>query len=471
MRDRKLIGRVRERQQLLAYLESNQAELIVVYGRRRVGKTFFVSQTLGSNVCFELSGLENARMQDQLLNFYTTLARVYPRAARVRTWLEAFEQLRDYLETVDGTKHIFIDELPWLDTPKARFLSAFEHFWNSWASRRSDVKLIVCGSATSWMIDKLLNNRGGLHNRTTCRIALQPFTLLECDKYAKERCLALNRQQITELYMALGGVAYYWSLLQRSDSVAQSIDALFFAQDAALENEFHELYASLFKNSEPYMKIVEVLGKIRIGLTRNEISKAAKIESSGSLTTYLEELEQCGFLRHYRAIGAYKKGSIFQLIDNYSVFYFYFLYKEKPSDVHFWTNTLNTPLQNAWQGLAFERVCILHVEQIKNVLGIAGVRTDVYSWKTDATKTQDGAQVDMIIDREDGIINLCEIKFSAKQFIITKSYNEQLINKVEAFREHTIKPIHLTMITTKGIKENSYSKNIQNSIELNQLFT
>ena len=467
-----MIGREKEKATLLRLQKSHQSEFVVIYGRRRIGKTFLVRETFKQKFTFSHTGLANSVKNKQLEIFYNSLCKYGYHGKKPKDWLEAFMFLEVVITSSRNKKKVvFIDEIPWIDTPKSDFLPALEHFWNDFAAARKDVMLIICGSATSWIINKVFHNRGGLHNRTTCRIALQPFTLLECDKYAKERCLALNRQQITELYMALGGVAYYWSLLQPSDSVAQSIDALFFAQDAALENEFHELYASLFKNSEPYMKIVEVLGKIRIGLTRNEISKAAKIESSGSLTTYLEELEQCGFLRHYRAIGAYKKGSIFQLIDNYSVFYFSFLYKEKPSDVHFWTNTLNTPLQNAWQGLAFERVCILHVEQIKNVLGIAGVRTDVYSWKTDATKTQDGAQVDMIIDREDGIINLCEIKFSAKQFIITKSYNEQLINKVEVFREHTIKPIHLTMITTKGIKENSYSKNIQNSIELNQLFT
>ncbi len=467
-----MIGREKEKATLLRLQKSHQSEFVVIYGRRRIGKTFLVRETFKQKFTFSHTGLANSVKNKQLEIFYNSLCKYGYHGKKPKDWLEAFMFLEVVITSSRNKKKVvFIDEIPWIDTPKSDFLPALEHFWNDFAAARKDVLLIICGSATSWIINKVFHNRGGLHNRTTCRIALQPFTLLECDKYAKERCLALNRQQITELYMALGGVAYYWSLLQPSDSVAQSIDALFFAQDAALENEFHELYASLFKNSEPYMKIVEVLGKIRIGLTRNEISKAAKIESSGSLTTYLEELEQCGFLRHYRAIGAYKKGTIFQLIDNYSVFYFSFLYKEKPSDVHFWTNTLNTPLQNAWQGLAFERVCILHVEQIKNVLGIAGVRTDVYSWKTDATKTQDGAQVDMIIDREDGIINLCEIKFSAKQFIITKSYNEQLINKVEVFREHTIKPIHLTMITTKGIKENSYSKNIQNSIELNQLFT
>lgn len=467
-----MIGREKEKATLLRLQKSHQSEFVVIYGRRRIGKTFLVRETFKQKFTFSHTGLANSVKNKQLEIFYNSLCKYGYHGKKPKDWLEAFMFLEVVITSSRNKKKVvFIDEIPWIDTPKSDFLPALEHFWNDFAAARKDVLLIICGSATSWIINKVFHNRGGLHNRTTCRIALQPFTLLECDKYAKERCLALNRQQITELYMALGGVAYYWSLLQPSDSVAQSIDALFFAQDAALENEFHELYASLFKNSEPYMKIVEVLGKIRIGLTRNEISKAAKIESSGSLTTYLEELEQCGFLRHYRAIGAYKKGTIFQLIDNYSVFYFSFLYKEKPSDVHFWTNTLNTPQQNAWQGLAFERVCILHVEQIKNVLGIAGVRTDVYSWKTDATKTQDGAQVDMIIDREDGIINLCEIKFSAKQFIITKSYNEQLINNVEAFREHTIKPIHLTMITTKGIKENSYSKNIQNSIELNQLFT
>ena len=469
-----MIGRDKEKATLLRLQQSQQSEFVAIYGRRRIGKTFLVRETFKQKFTFSHTGLANSKKDKQLENFYNSLCKYGYNGKKPKDWLQAFMFLQTVITSSRSKKKIvFIDEVPWMDTPKSDFLPALEHFWNDFASARKDILLIICGSATSWIINKVFHSRGGLHNRTTCRIALQPFTLLECERYAKERKLALNRQQITELYMALGGVAYYWSLLSSANSVAQSLDELFFAVDAPLQEEFKELYASLFKNPEPYIKVVEVLVKIRIGLTRNEISKTANIESSGSLTTYLEELEQCGFLRHYNAIGVVKKGAIYQLIDNYSLFYFSFLYKSKPSDIHFWTNSLNTPRQNTWQGLAFERVCMLHTEQIKSALGIAGVQSDIYSWKTEATDEYDGAQIDMIIDRKDGIINLCEIKFTTKQFAITKSYYENLENKLLSLKTQTksSKSIHLTMITTKGIKNNTYSKNIPNSIVLDNLFT
>ena len=468
MRDRKLIGRVRERQQLLAYLESNQAELIVVYGRRRVGKTFFVSQTLGSNVCFELSGLENARMQDQLLNFYTTLARVYPRAARVRTWLEAFEQLRDYLETVDGTKHIFIDELPWLDTPKARFLSAFEHFWNSWASRRSDVKLIVCGSATSWMIDKLLNNRGGLHNRVTHQIYIAPFTLSEARAYLDHNGLGYNDKELAECYMILGGVPYYYSLLSPSLSIAQNVDQLFFASQAQLRHEFDNVYRSLFKHAGDHINIIRQLAQCGKGLSRKRLLELTKLNNNAKFSTTLAELEKCGFIRSYVPFGKVKREVLYQLVGAFSLFYLKFAETNQYQDPAFWTHSLNSGQYRAWSGYAFEMLCLNHLDDIKRALGIEQIQCRACSWVSKREAGQRGAQIDLLIDRADQTVNVCEMKYSRTAYSLTAQDDENLENKLDAFvrQTGTRKSLMLTMITSFGLAPNKYSGHIQRSLTI-----
>ena len=471
-----LIGREQEKKDLLDALASDYSEFIAVYGRRRVGKTFLIRETFNYKFTFQHTGMANTTSKNQLINFRDSLIEQgATKVPKLNSWLEAFSELKRFLNSsMDERKLVFIDELPWLDTPKSDFLSALEHFWNGWATSRKDIVLVVCGSATSWIVEKIINNHGGLHNRLTKRIKLNPFTLKECESFIESKHISMNRYQIVEAYMILGGIPYYWNFLKKGLSVAQNIDRLFFQESGELQNEFDMLYASLFRFPEGYVKIVTALGGKKVGMSRKEIIDSTQIADSGTLTRMLKELEWCGFIRKYNNIGKTSKEAIFQLIDNYTLFYFQFIQKNHLMDEHFWTTSQNSPLYHAWSGLAFERVCLQHVPAIKKALGISGVLTNVYSWKQKADEAvgTTGVQIDLLIDRNDQVINLCEMKFSKAEYTITKDYEMSLRQKLEAFRIGTNcrKAIHLTMVTTYGLAHNAYAEIVQNSILMEDLF-
>lgn len=374
--------------------------------------------------------------------------------------------------TREEKKVIFIDEIPWLDTPRSGFLSALEYFWNSFASARKDVLLIICGSATSWIINKVLKNHGGLHNRVTYRIHLQPFTLYECEQYAKYLGMRASHYDLIEYYMILGGVAFYWSRLDKGLSVAQNIDNMIFSETGFLHNEFNELYDSLFNEPESYLKIIHALGTIRMGMTRDELVKEGGITSNGKLTRTLEDLTECGFIKRIPSYGGKAKDDLIQLVDNFTIFYYKYMKENLNNDEHFWSNSYNSTIRSAWTGLAFERVCFQHIPQIKQAMGIAGVAIQCYSWKAKGDALSSGTQIDMVLDRRDNIINICEMKFSKGEYTITKDYAMALNNKVERFIESTKnkKTILLTMITTNGVVHNEYWNQIQCDITADELF-
>lgn len=471
-----LIGRKAEQQELLKAYKSEYSEFVAVTGRRRIGKTFLVRETFNYQFAFQHSGVANQNTRSQLREFRQSLLRCGMKKCRVPVdWFDAFFLLSELLDRQEGKKKVvFIDELPWMDAPRSNFVSALEHFWNGYASSKRDILLIICGSATSWIINNVFRNHGGLHNRVTYRIHLAPFTLHECEQYAESLQLSINRYAILECYMVMGGVPFYWSLLERGKSIAQNIDSLFFAPMGKLHYEYTELYHSLFKNPEPYIKVVSTLGTKRMGMTREEIIDEGNIVNNGLLTRVLEDLEACGFVRKYNYKGIKRSNTIFQLVDNYTLFYYKFLYNKPHIDEHFWTLNINTPVRNAWEGLAFERVCFEHISQIKQALGISGVSTQIYSWriKDDEPIHGKGAQIDMVIERADHIANLCEMKFSSAEYTISKSDDENWRNKCARFSESQKgrMAIHMTLITPYGIKENMYQYSVQNVITSSDLF-
>ena len=389
-------------------------------------------------------------------------------------WMEAFELLKDMIrESSETKKVIFIDELSWMDTPKSKLIMALEYFWNGWASARRDIVLIICSSVTSWMISKVIHNKGGLYNRLTERIYLEPFTLHECEEYADAMNLAMTRYQILEAYMILGGVPYYWSHMRKGLSLSQNIDHMFFSSDAPLDEEYDHLFSSLFRNPKEYLLIIKALAGKQSGMTRNELLKATGITGSGSFSSKLDELDKCGFICTFSAFGKKKKESLYQLVDPYTIFYYHFLVK-KPKDEHYWTNQLNTPRRNVWNGLAFERVCMWHIPQIKKALGISGVLTDICSWncKADPDKGIFGSQIDLVIVRRDQVINLLEMKFAATPFSITKKTHADLMRKRTDFIKETgtRAAIHLTIVTPYGMVPNSYAGDIQSEVIADDLF-
>ncbi|MFN8254382.1 MAG: ATP-binding protein [Bacteroidales bacterium] len=468
----RIIGRTNEQKELSNFEKSSVSEFVAIYGRRRVGKTFLVREYFADRFDFYLTGLANSNTRMQLINFQLALKQAGNTDVLVpENWLYAFNELKSLLEkSASPKKIVFLDELPWMDTPKSDFISALENFWNSWASARNDIALIVCGSSTSWMMSKLINNKGGLHNRITKRLKIQPFTLSECKNYLQDAGILWDDYQLTEAYMVFGGIPYYWSLLKKGLSLAQNIDALFFSENGTLRDEFKNLYAALFKNSEKYIQLVETIGRKSKGLTRNEIIKLSDEKSGGGLSKMLDDLESCGFIRSYQFHDKKHRDKIFQLTDFYSLFYFNFIKSNNPRPDNYWSSMIDSPVHRTWTGYAFERVCMEHIPQIKQKLGISGVHTRYASWRSQ--DLENGSQVDLLIDRNDSVINLCEIKYSINPFLIDKKYAENLRNKIGRFKQETgtHKSVFLTFISTFGLKQNEYAGIVQNEVLMKDLF-
>lgn len=469
-----ITGREAEISILNAKLASVRSEFVALYGRRRVGKTYLVRSFFAEKFTFRLTGIAQAKLQDQLANFNMAFKeqQSLKKYKDATNWMQAFQKIRKLIENSRQKKKIiFIDELPWFDTPNSGFISALEHFWNSWASARKDVLLIVCGSAASWMINTLINNKGGLHNRVTQKIKIEPFNLRECEDLLRQRKIKLDRYQIIQLYMVLGGIPYYWDALVKGFSATQNINKVCFEQNGLLKSEFNNLFKSLFLKAERHEAIVMSLAKKSKGLTRDEISISSKLPSGGGLTRLLDELEESGFIRKYTPFGKKSRNSLYQLADFFSLFHIKFIKGQKSFDKNHWLKIIDNPTYRAWSGYAFEQVCLAHIPQIKQALGISGIETQTSSWKS--SKFVDGAQIDLVIDRRDGVINLCEMKFSINSFLIDKKYDAVLRNKTGAFKSETQtkKSVFLTMVTTFGLTENAYSGNVQNELNMDALFT
>ncbi len=471
-----LIGRNRELGVLRGLLDSSESQFVAVYGRRRVGKTFLVREAFDYTFTFQHTGIYNAPLKEQLKEFRESLyAAGMKRTAMPKTWNDAFHMLEHFITDlpVEGKKIIFIDELPWMDTPKSNFVRSLDHFWNSWATTRRDIILIICGSATSWIIDNVIMNYGGLHNRLTNHIFVEPFCLRECKEYCEWKGLEYTEQQILEAYMALGGIPYYWSFLRRGQSVAQNFDRMFFAERGELTHEFDALYASLFRSPNTHIAIIVALAKKKNGMLREDIVRLSKLQDNTNFSNALRELEQCGFIRRYSPIGKKSKLSIYQLVDNYTLFYFDFISSNVNRDEHYWTSQLETTIHNGWAGRAFERVCLQHLPQIKAALGFSAVISSAHSWLYRPSKDNDtGVQIDLLIDRNDQTINLCEMKYTTAPYAMTQEENILLRNRRAVFVRETatVKSVLLTMITTYGLTPGGYSNDIPCQVTMSDLF-
>ena len=473
-----LIGREKEKKILINALNKDSSSFIAVYGRRRVGKTDLVNTTFNNAFTFKHTGLYKKSKKDQLKQFQLSLEKKgINTKKKFQDWMDAFFELEKLIEhSTEEKKVIFIDELSWMDTPKSDFFSAFENFWNDFCFARKDVVLIICSSATSWMLNKIIHSKGGLYNRLTNRIYLSQFSLAECKEFVETNKLSLNDEQIMQYYMIFGGIPYYWTLLieNRGMSISQVVDEVQFSKDAVLKDEFKYLFSSIFDKPDGYIKIVNALGTKKAGMTREEIIEATSLGNTGNLSDKLEELESCGFIRKYAPFGAIKKNTIYQLIDNYILFYYKFVHNNNTQDERFWTNQINTGIQNSWQGLAFERVCLLHVEQIKMKLGVLGVISENYSLtcRSDIDKGIVGSQIDLIISRKDQVINLCEMKYYNSDFVLSEGEYKKINNRVNDLRvvsktRYAIQPV---LITTYGLVDNSYSDVFHNVVTLKDLF-
>ena len=471
-----LIGRHIECEQLRMAVSSKRSELIVLYGRRRVGKTFLVRSFFNDKYTFHFVGAHGKNMQSQLAYFGEALAQYSKkkRLPKIETWHEAFLQLEKYLESCkERRKIIFFDEMPWMDTQKSDFVSELEYFWANWVQNRDDIVFIACGSASTWMKEKLEDNKGGLHNRITARIYLRPFYLRECQAYLQSRGFDWDEYQIAQCYMIFGGVPYYLSLLQPELSLPQNVDSLIFHRGGLLNDEFSELYNALFKRADRYIKIVQLLATKREGFNKTEIAAATGI-TGGGLTKLLINLERCDFINAYSQYGNKSKQTLYRLCDFYTLFYFRFIQNNKSQDNQYWQHHFESRQVAAWQGFSFEEVCLRHLPQIKQGLGIAGIATEASSWRYVANKgtAQNGAQVDLVISRTDNLIHLCEMKFTQTKYSITKEYAQQLLERKQLFMEvnHIKRGVVITLVTPYGLKEGVGTSVVHSSLNASALF-
>jgi len=457
----KLIGRLEEAALLKSLLNKNEPEFVAVYGRRRIGKTYLVRQIYADRIVFECSGLHQKDMAQQLENFWLTLNeynKIEKPSLPPKTWLQAFAQLRSYLTRLPmgEKKVVFLDEISWFETPRAGFLAALDNFWNQFCTKREDIILVICGSAASWIIQKVINDRGGLHNRITQRVQLMPFRLGEMKVFLEAQNVQLSLKDIAQLYMCVGGIPFYIKDIRPGKSVAQILDELLLGSGARLKGEFPNLYAAIFKNNQGHEIVVQALAQKNKGLTRNEIIKATAMSSGGGLTLILEELLQCGFIQRIYPFTKVGEDCLYRLVDEFSLFYFRFLHNKKGTDS--WQQIAATPVFKNWSGYAFENLCFKHVFQIKKALGIHGIISNEYSWAKKGTATTPGVQIDFILDRSDNCINLLELKFHNTEFEVTKEYAGYLREKVEVFKHHTHtrKNVFLTLLTVFGAKRNEH---------------
>ncbi len=473
-----MIGRETELDILASAYASKKPELVAVFGRRRVGKTYLIGAFFEGKIDFELTGLKDATKEQQLRNFSYSLKDAQKSALLPplpKDWLEAFHQLKTHLESLgngERRKVVFIDELPWMANGKSDFLTGFSYFWNSYAAK-TNIIVVICGSATAWMIQKIINDKGGLHNRVTRRIHLQAFTLQETEAYFLSKHIVFDRYQLLLLYMTMGGIPHYLEQVEGGKSAIQNIDEICFQPDGLLRTEFDNLYSSLFTNSEHYVSIVSTLSATWKGISRMEIIAKTQISDGGGLTLMLQELEQSGFISSYIPFGKKKKDTLYRLTDCYSLFYLKFIQNIPTKEILSWQTLSQTQSFITWSCYAFENICFDHIDKIKAALGIAGVHSNQYSFLAKANEETEGTQIDLLIDRQDSVISLCEVKFYNDEWVLSKTDADNLRRKKSIFRHitGTKKQIFIVLITTFGLLKNKHSLGlVDNVLDMNALF-
>lgn len=470
-----IVGRKEEIKKLEALISSPRAEFIALYGRRRVGKTFLINQVFKNQFSFKMTGVIEGSLSDQFTAFEDAMNDYgYEMTERPKDWMTAFVMLKNALKKTIGNGDrciIFIDELPAMDAENSNVAAAIGYFWNNWASLHDNIVLIICGSATSWMITNVIDSKGGLHDRITEEMPIHPFSLKETEDYFNEHQFLWNRMMILQAYMILGGIPYYLSLLNKQESLVQNIDRLFFSKDTKMRREFRRLFNTLYKNPAKYIEIITALGKSRQGMTRGQLADSLKCANNGHLGNKLEDLVYCDLIRKnvVREKNIKQKDAVYQLCDFFCLFYLTFSNRAEVEN-NYWAHHINTPEINSWMGLAYERICMAHIPQIKHALRIDGISTINYSWRS---KTASPAvQIDIIIERADRIVNVCEVKYSQSEYQLDKTEFENINRRKDTFIKETgirYTP-WLTMITTEGVAKGKYTEMIQGYVTLDDLF-
>lgn len=472
----KIIGRIKEKEILSKLLKSEKAEFLALYGRRRVGKTYLIRNYFIGTPClfFHVSGIQNGKLKEQIEQFVKQIGSTFYQGAAlapIKSWMLAFEELTKAIQKVPKNKKVvlFFDEFPWMATPKSGLLQALDYYWNRYWVHDPRIKLVVCGSSASWVVENIINNKGGLYNRITFSLKLEPFTLAETNLFLKYQSISLNQQHILELYMVIGGIPYYLSQLRKGLSSSQCIDELCFQKNGILFSEFDRLFASLFHESEIYLKLCRTIANHRHGIAQAQLIKESNASSGGRMIHRLKELEDAGFIMSFIPYKHREKGIYYKIIDEYTLFYLHWIepnlsaIQRKDQATGYWLSKSSSPSWKSWAGYAFEAVCYKHISNIRKALAI-DPGAEVGSWKYIPKKREmeEGAQIDLLFDRPDDAVTICEIKYNEKPFLIDKQYAKNLLNKVEVYKKHTQtkKQLFIAMITSGGLKPSMYSEEI-----------
>lgn len=459
-----MIGRIEQTKAMEKSITAKRSAFVAITGRRRVGKTFLIRQVYEKNFCFTVTGIQNTAVQTQINNFLNKLKEYSPKqpiVGKINSWQDVFILFKKYLESLSKTKKqvIFIDELPWMATAKSGFIQLLAHLWNDYLSKEKHFVLVICGSATSWITQKIINDKGGFHNRVTLPLHLKPFTIAETKQFLLSKNINHTPTGIAEIYMIMGGLPYYLEQIEKGESVSKTIERLFFSETGILKNEFQNLYKALFNNWENHEALVRTLALSHQGLTREELIQKSKVQAGGPFTRAMYDLVVTGFVTETAPFGKRKRGTLYRLADEYSVFYHRFIKGNEKKDSAIWQTIANSQKYKIWRGFAFETLCLKHIDEIKNALGIRNVYTEIDSFSKQGDEKESGFQIDILIDRKDATINICECKFYESNFEITKKYAQEIKKRKAAFIKftNTKKLVLNTFIANEDVLESPYS--------------
>ncbi len=459
-----ITGRQAQIKAMKALYSLDKSYFLAITGRRRVGKTFLIDQVYQERMCYRVTGIQDGSQEAQILNFVQKLAEYsdMPIVTAPENWQQAFILFKSYLQSLPKNKKhiIFMDELPWMATPRSGFIQLLAHLWNDYLSKEKHFVLVICGSSTSWITKRIVNDKGGFHNRLTHTLALQPFTLKETKEFLLSKKIRLTDHAITELYMIMGGIPYYLENIRKGESPTVAIDRMCFSETGILRHEYDNLYKALFDNAANHEAIVKALATAKSGLTRAEIIKKSKVNAGGPYTRAMDDLLLSGFIVEETPFGRKKRGSIYRLADEYSVFFHRFISSSKKASKGIWQLISQSQKYKIWAGYAFESVCQKHIEAIKKALDISKVYTETASYRHTSQTTATGFQIDLLIDRKDKAINLCECKYHDAPIVINAKYAKQLNERKALFKSATgsKKTLFTTMITNQDIVKNEYYK-------------
>ena len=447
-----IIGRKDEEEHLLWRLSHDEGQFIAVYGRRGTGKTFFVEELLGERIDLTVTGIPGGSRKDELHNFSRELsARSGQKFPFTRSWMDAFRQLRSFIETRKEQESIivFLDELQWMDTPKSRFLTMLGHFWNSYGNWVRNFRLIIASSDPGWMIQKVFGDPGELYGRIVCRLWLRPFTLRETEELLQRRGFHLDRRETLLAHMLTGGVPYFLTMLDPKESLAENTERLFFSPDAPLCAECESVLSSLSAVSEgsPGRRILELLAQNDRGLRIEEITKALKPEPEDIIQDALQGLEESGLTRVYGSFRKRKHGAVHCLSDSSLLFCLRFV-----------RGCAGTPPRSrsdagerrTWMNAAFAISCLRHMNEIREAAGISRILVSICVWQPEGRPV-------LVFDRGDRAVSICEIEYSESPLSAAECL-PHLQRLMEQFRAETrtkkaLKPVMIAPYGIDGITD------------------